>query len=103
MHVHPLQGGVETEASEEASLNDVLKPGKTWSQTFGGAAAVKIGSLPAPNFWRALLHGGPRQQAVATLSVTLRFQRGGQTELEQVTSEYEVRTRHFGGPALVAL
>lgn len=103
VHVYPLEGGVETEASEEVSINDILKPGKTWSRIFAGAPSLKIGSLPAPSLWRALFHGGPRQQMVATLSVTLHFQRGGQTELEQVTSEYEVRTRHFGGPALAAL
>ncbi len=102
VHVYPLQAGVETEATEEVPLNDILKPGKTWSRTFVGAASLKIGSFTAPNLWHALFHGGQRQLVVATLSVTLHFQRGGQTELEEVTSEYEVRTRHFGGPALVA-
>lgn len=100
----PLQDEEEVKGPEEHSLsNVVLKPGKTWRTSFGGTVALRIGRLPAPGFWRALLHGGPRQQAAARLSVTLRFQRGGQTDPEEVTSEYEVRTQHIGGPALVPL
>lgn len=100
----PPQGAEEAKEPEEHRLdNVVLKPGKTWRTSLGGTVALRIGRLPAPGFWRALLHGGPRQQTVARLCVTLRFQRGGQTDLEEVTSEYEVRTQHVGGPALVPL
>jgi hypothetical protein len=103
LRMSPLQGGGQDEVSDGFSLNDILGPGKTWTKSFGGKIAVKIGGFPAPGLWRALFHGGPRQQTAARLSVTLRFQRGGQTELEEVTREYEVRTRHFGGPTLVPL
>jgi len=98
------EGSEESQETEEHRLNDdILKPGKTWSRSFGDTTALKIGRLPAPAFWRAVFHGGPRQQTAARLSVTLRFRRGGQTGIEEVTREYEVRTRHFGGPALEPL
>jgi hypothetical protein len=59
VHVYPVESAEESEAGEEVSLNDILKPGKTWSRIFAGAPSLKIGSLPAPSLWRALFHGAP--------------------------------------------
>jgi hypothetical protein len=101
LRIHPVDAGEETLALDDQHFDDVLKPGNAWRKPVGPKVAAKIAGLRRPGVWRALLHRGPWQQAAGGLSVTLRFQRAGQAEFEEVTRDYEVRTRALGGPVLV--
>jgi hypothetical protein len=101
LRIHAVGGGEETLALDDQHFDDVLNPGKAWRKPVGPKVAAKIAGLRPPELWRALLHGGPWHQAAGGLSVTLRFQRAGQAEFEEVTRDYEVRTRALGGPVRV--
>lgn len=103
LRTRPLEGREGGDAPDEHSFNDVLQPGRTWSRLVGGSVAAKIAGMPPPGLLRALFHRGPWQQAVGLLSVTLSFERGGQARLEEVTRDYEVKTRLLRGPELVSL
>jgi hypothetical protein len=59
--------------------------------------------LPAPGLFRFLFHQGPGHQISGRLTVILRFQRSGQTELEEIVREYEVHSRVLGPPRLSPL
>lgn len=100
--VQPTNSGEDARVAEEVPVGDfVLQPGKAWSKALAGKIAAKVAVMPKPSLTRALFHGGIKKQTSGTLVATLRFQRAGQTETEEVTKEYEIRTHLLKGTTLV--
>ena len=94
-----FDSGEEAEFTDEQPLNnEVLKPGGTWRKWVRGLTVSKVVTLPAPGFLGLIR--GAKERSVGRLTASLRFQRAGQTEQEEITREYWVRMTLFGPPKL---